>query len=80
MMKLSPKSATLLVLALLAPFASVATPEMWAGATRLHDARAEWDGQADPGFSAEVWQFIQAASAARCGQSEPGSSSAPVAN
>lgn len=65
---------------LLAPFRKVATPEMWAGATRLHDARAEWDGQADPGFSAEVWQFIQAASAARCGQSEPGSSSAPVAN
>ncbi|WP_454278165.1 MerR family transcriptional regulator [Sphingomonas sp. Marseille-Q8236] len=50
--------------ALLAPFRAVATPEMWAGATRLHENRAEWDGQADPGFSAEVWQFIQAAGAA----------------
>lgn len=50
--------------ALLAPFRAVATPEMWAGATRLHQNRAQWEGQADPGFSAEVWQFIQAASAA----------------
>lgn len=50
--------------ALLAPFRAVASPEMLAGATRLHESRAEWDGQADPGFSAEVWQFIQAASAA----------------
>jgi DNA-binding transcriptional MerR regulator len=51
--------------ALLAPFASVATSEMWAGAKRLHDSRAEWDGQADPGFSGTVWQFIQAADAAK---------------
>lgn len=50
--------------ALLAPFRAVASPEMWAGATRLHANRADWDGQADPGFSAEVWQFIQAAGAA----------------
>ena len=50
--------------ALLAPFRAVASPEMWAGATRLHQNRAAWDGQADPGFSAEVWQFIQAAGAA----------------
>lgn len=50
--------------ALLAPFRAVATPEMWAGATRLHQKREQWEGQADPGFSAEVWQFIQAASAA----------------
>ncbi|MDY0959156.1 MerR family transcriptional regulator [Sphingomonas sp. CFBP8993] len=50
--------------ALLAPFRAVATPEMLAGATRLHENRAVWDGQADPGFSSEVWQFIQAAGAA----------------
>lgn len=48
----------------LAPFRAVATPEMLAGATRLHENRTEWDGQADPGFSAEVWSFIQAAGAA----------------
>lgn len=51
--------------ALLAPFAAVATPAMMAGAARLHDARDAWDGQADPGFSAEVWQFIRAAGAAQ---------------
>ncbi|WP_230483024.1 MerR family transcriptional regulator [Sphingomonas sp. Leaf21] len=50
--------------ALLAPFRAVASPDMWAGATRLHENRAAWEGQADPGFSSEVWQFIQAASAA----------------
>lgn len=50
--------------ALLAPFRAVASPEMLAGATKLHQNRAEWDGQADPGFSSEVWQFIQAAGAA----------------
>lgn len=53
--------------ALLAPFAAVATPTMWEGAARLHDTRADWDGQADPGFSAAVWQFIQSAGAARRG-------------
>jgi hypothetical protein len=59
--------------ALLAPFRAVASPEMWAGATRLHENRAEWDGQADPGFSADVWQFIQAAGAAmRARGEEPG--------
>lgn len=51
--------------ALLAPFAAVATPAIWDGATRLHDARADWDGQADPGFSAAVWQFIREAEAAQ---------------
>ena len=50
--------------ALLAPFYAVASPEMRAGAVRLHQNRAEWDGQADPGCSSEVWQFIQAAGAA----------------
>ncbi|KQM28623.1 MULTISPECIES: MerR family transcriptional regulator [unclassified Sphingomonas] len=53
--------------ALLAPFAAVATPDMMAGASRLHDARADWDGQADPGFSSDVWQFVQAAGRARAG-------------
>ncbi|MET4896550.1 MerR family transcriptional regulator [Sphingomonadaceae bacterium jetA1] len=50
--------------ALLAPFRAVATPEMWAGATRLHADRAAWDGQEDPGFPAQVWQFIQQAETA----------------
>jgi hypothetical protein len=50
--------------ALLAPFRAVASPEMWTGATRLHENRADWDGRADPGFSADVWQFVQAAGAA----------------
>ncbi|WP_294234399.1 MerR family transcriptional regulator [uncultured Sphingomonas sp.] len=59
--------------ALLAPFQAVATPEMWTGAMRLHEKRAAWDGQADPGFSADVWQFIQAAGAAmRARGEEPG--------
>ncbi len=59
--------------ALLAPFRAMASPEMWAGATRLLENRADWDGQADPGFSAEVWQFIQAAGAAmRALGEEPG--------
>ncbi len=51
--------------ALLAPFTAVATPMMMQGAARLYEKRADWDGQADPGFSAAVWQFIQAAGAAR---------------
>ncbi|MBA3896713.1 MAG: MerR family transcriptional regulator [Sphingomonadaceae bacterium] len=50
--------------ALLAPFKSVATPEMMAGATRLYDNMGEWQGQADPGFGVEVWNFIKAAGAA----------------
>lgn len=56
--------------ALLAPFYAVASPEMRAGAVRLHQNRAEWDGQADPGFPSEVWQFIQAAGAAMRARSE----------
>jgi DNA-binding transcriptional MerR regulator len=51
--------------ALLAPFNAVATPEMKAGATELYSRMGEWQDQQKPPFSMEVWQFIQAASAAR---------------
>ena len=51
---------------LLEPFSKVATPQMWEGTTRLYQAMPEWEGQVDPGFSAEVWEFIwQATAAAR---------------
>ena len=50
---------------LLAPFKAVATPEMMAGATNLYNRMDEWKGDQKPPFSAEVWQFIQAAGKAR---------------
>ena len=50
---------------LLAPFKAVATPEMMAGATNLYNRMDEWKGDWKPPFSAEVWQFIQAAGTAR---------------
>lgn len=50
--------------ALLAPFNAVATPAMQAGVQRMYEDMASWQGQADPGFDAEVFQFIQAASRA----------------
>ena len=45
--------------ALLAPFVAVATPGMLKGATNLYERMGEWEGEADPGFSAEVFGFIQ---------------------
>ncbi|HEV2817938.1 MAG TPA: MerR family transcriptional regulator [Allosphingosinicella sp.] len=51
--------------ALLAPFKSVATPEMMAGATNLYDRMDEWRGEQAPPFSMKVWNFIQAAGKAR---------------
>ncbi len=45
--------------ALLEPFTRVATPAMMQGATRMYENMDEWEGQADPGFSARVFQFIQ---------------------
>jgi DNA-binding transcriptional MerR regulator len=51
--------------ALLAPFKAVATPEMMAGATELYSRMGEWQGDQQPPFSIEVWQFIQAAGKAR---------------
>lgn len=50
---------------LLEPFARIATPAMMQGTTRMYENMDEWEGKADPGFSARVFQFIQAASAAR---------------
>jgi len=51
--------------ALLAPFNAVATPEMKAGAADLYSRMGEWQGERKPPFSADVWEFVQAASAAR---------------
>ncbi|WP_417608373.1 MerR family transcriptional regulator [Parasphingorhabdus sp.] len=52
--------------ALLEPFSKVATPEMWEGTAKLYQSMPEWEGQIDPGFSSNVWQFIsQATTAAR---------------
>ncbi|TMJ20063.1 MAG: MerR family transcriptional regulator [Alphaproteobacteria bacterium] len=53
--------------ALLAPFTSVATPEMMAGATKLYDRMDEWKGEQKPPFSTDVWRFIQEAGKARAG-------------
>lgn len=44
---------------LLKPFAQIATPAMMAGTTRMYENMDKWQGQADPGFSARVFQFIQ---------------------
>lgn len=49
--------------ALLAPFTAVATPEMWDGSVKLYERMPEWQGQADPGFSHEVWSFVKEAAA-----------------
>ena len=50
--------------ALLEPFTRVATPEMMAGTTRMYTNMHEWEGQADPGFTHRVFQFIQEAAKA----------------
>lgn len=52
---------------LLAPFNAVATPEMKAGVQRMYERMEEWQGEADPGFDAEVFAFIQAAQRAKAG-------------
>lgn len=51
--------------ALLQPFLSVATPGMIKGAERFYSRMEEWEGEADPGFDAETFQFIMAASKVR---------------
>jgi MerR family transcriptional regulator, thiopeptide resistance regulator len=51
--------------ALLKPFSDLATPEMWNGTRDMYDRMEEWEGQADPGFSSKVWEFIRAATRAR---------------
>ncbi len=50
--------------ALLAPFTAVATPAMWEGGRQMYAKMDEWQGEADPGFDLQVWQFIQSATAA----------------
>lgn len=47
--------------ALLAPFNAVATPGMRSGVQRMYEDMPTWQGEADPGFDAEVFAFIQAA-------------------
>ncbi len=51
--------------ALLKPFSQVATPAMWNGTVRMYDDMDRWPAKADPGFSGDVWRFIQSATQAR---------------
>ncbi|MBA2935129.1 MerR family transcriptional regulator [Sphingomonas sp. CGMCC 1.13654] len=51
--------------ALLKPFSRIATPAMWNGTVRMYQNMDKWPAKADPGFSAEVWLFIQSATQAR---------------
>lgn len=60
---------------LLEPFARVATPAMMEGSRQLYANMEQWEGEADPGFDHEVFQFIQKAAAVRKaagGNAEPG--------
>lgn len=50
--------------ALLAPFAKLATPAMWQGSQQMYARMDEWEGEADPGFDAQTFAFIQAAATA----------------
>ncbi|MFL9841498.1 MerR family transcriptional regulator [Sphingomonas sp. ST-64] len=52
---------------MLAPFNAVATPAMKAGVQRMYERMDTWQGQADPGFDAEVFAFIQSALRAKAG-------------
>ncbi|QXQ06579.1 MerR family transcriptional regulator [Sphingosinicellaceae bacterium] len=52
---------------LLSPFAKVATPAMWAGASTMYDRMDEWSGDMKPPFPSDVWGFIKAASGAKAG-------------
>lgn len=45
--------------ALLAPFTAVATPEMQAGVSKMYERMDEWQGEADPGFDKQVFDFIR---------------------
>ncbi len=51
-------------MSLLEPFTKVATPQMWNGTFAMYQDMPSWEGQADPGFSADVWGFIRDATAA----------------
>lgn len=63
---LDPSSDSALVFvrewfALLAPFSAVATPAMWEGAKAMYGDMKTWEGDADPGFDSEVFDFISLA-------------------
>jgi DNA-binding transcriptional MerR regulator len=51
--------------ALLKPFSQVATPAMWQGTAKMYADMPNWKANPDMGFGHEVWQLIQAATAAR---------------
>lgn len=51
--------------ALLKPFSSVATPEMWDGTVRMYDGMADWKASPEMGFGPPVWDFIRAATQKR---------------
>jgi DNA-binding transcriptional MerR regulator len=51
--------------ALLAPFKAVASPQMLQGTAQFYDRMSEWQNDTKPPFSAEVWQAMTAAGAAR---------------
>lgn len=51
--------------ALIQPFLAVATPGMLAGVQSLYDNMGDWQGEADLGFTPEVWRFHQEAAKAR---------------
>lgn len=46
---------------LLEPFSRNATPAMWDRTTRMYADMNNWEGNVDPGFSKQVWDFISAA-------------------
>ena len=51
---------------LLAPFTAIATPAMMQGVTKMYSDMPNWgDNAPSPGFDHEVWQFVQAARAAK---------------
>ncbi len=50
---------------LLKPFSDIATPQMWNGVATMYADMPKWVGEADPGFSYAVWQFISDAAKAR---------------
>lgn len=50
--------------ALLEPFTRIATPAMMEDTQKMYANMEQWEGQADPGFDHQVFQFIQTAFAA----------------
>ncbi|MEM1052135.1 MAG: MerR family transcriptional regulator [Pseudomonadota bacterium] len=70
--------------ALLKPMAEMFTPEMWDGTMRMYEDMDNWagegEGQLDPGFDKQVWDFINEAMAARMATDESFSLAAPGAS